>query len=157
MANSLSAWLRGETDTVLSVLERAVDRDGTGTFLDFEGSTYSFIDVWNRAASLAAGLKELSVTPGETVVSMLDNNVDAVAMWFASNFIGAVHVAVNTALKGEFLGHIVVDSGARVVVVEEDLMERFPPILDSLSEVKHFLYRGDPPAERIDGARGRPA
>ncbi len=49
------------------------------------------------------------------MATMLDNNVDAVSLWFATNLRGGIWVPVNTALKGSFLAHVVADSGARIV------------------------------------------
>lgn len=46
--------------------------------------------------------------PGWTVDetdTILDNNSDAVLLWFALNKLGAISVPVNTAFKGEFLRH----------------------------------------------------
>ena len=44
--------------------------------------------------------------------------------FFAAAFLGAVQVPINTAYKGEFLRHVLADSGARIVVVQADLADR---------------------------------
>jgi crotonobetaine/carnitine-CoA ligase len=60
---------------------------------------------------MAHALQALGVKAGATVTSLLDNHLDAVVLWIALNKLSAVSVPLNTALKGEFLRHQVVDSG----------------------------------------------
>src|SRR5690606_12837728 len=95
----------------------------------------------NRLANSLAGL---GVKPGETVVSMLDNNVDAVITWLAINKICAVSVPVNTALRGEFLRHQIDDAGATIIICEPDYLPRITAIAERLPKAKLILYRGKP-------------
>ncbi len=44
--------------------------------------------------------------------------------WWATIWRGAVSVPINTAYKGEYLRHQLNDSGARVLIVADDLVER---------------------------------
>jgi crotonobetaine/carnitine-CoA ligase len=73
---------------------------------------------------------------------MFDNNIDAVAAWLAINKARAVSVPVNTALRGEFLRHQAVDSGAAVILCEPDYVPRFAALSDRLGNAKVILYRG---------------
>src|SRR5262245_29150686 len=98
-------WSFGERDTVLGALERATAAAPATTFARFENASLTYEEAWDRAGRLAAGLRDLGVGPGDTVVSMLDNGPTALLIWFAVNFLGATHVPINTALRGEFLSH----------------------------------------------------
>jgi len=138
-------WGPGNPDTVTAVLARAVDTCPDRTFLDFSGTTYSYAQVWNLALRRAAGLAALGVDTGNTVVCILDNNVDAIVTWFAVNFLGAIWVPVNTALKGEYLRHQVDDAAAAVVVTESDYAQRVLDIADGIPAVTHLVVRGTPP------------
>lgn len=140
-------WQAGEQDTVNAVLTRARDGFGDRIFLDFIGDTYTYADVVDRSLRLAAGLKEIGVQPGDTVASLLDNNIDAILVWFAINAVGAISVPVNTAYKGEFLRHQLADSGAKVMVVEEDYASRVLDVKAGLPQLTHLLYRGESPGE----------
>ena len=95
---------------------RAVSRRRTESpakvFLDFAGETYTYSQIWDLSLRRAAGLDRLGVGAGQTVVCILDNNIDAIVSWFAANFLGAVWVPVNTALKGEYLRHQIGDAAA---------------------------------------------
>ncbi|EJO93233.1 protein DitJ [Ectopseudomonas mendocina DLHK] len=92
---------------------------------------------------MAHALAALGVKPGETVLTMLDNNIDAVVCWLAINKLRAVSVPINTALKGEFLRHQIADTGTHLVICETDYLPRLLPLADQLSEVSQILYRGE--------------
>jgi crotonobetaine/carnitine-CoA ligase len=138
-------WAPGHADTVTGVLSRAVEQSPDKVFLDFGGDTFTYAQVWELSLRRAAGLERLGVGPGQTVVCMLDNNVDAIICWFAVNFLAAVWVPVNTALKGEYLRHQIADAAAGVVVAEADYARRVLAVADELPDLKHLVVRGLPP------------
>jgi crotonobetaine/carnitine-CoA ligase len=131
--------------SVTGLLADCVEDVGDSVFLDFGGDRYTYRDIWDRAHSYAAGLAKLGVGPEQTVVTMLDNNVDAVALWFAINLLGGIWVPINTALKGTFLSHVVADSDAAVVVCEPDFVERFRTEVERCPTVRHILVREEAP------------
>ena len=96
----LPVWSVSELDTIVDVLPRAVAACPEALFLDFSGTEYTYAQVWQLAQRRAAGLKSLGLRGGQTLVCLLDNNIDAVTSWFAANLLGAIWVPVNTALKG---------------------------------------------------------
>jgi len=129
--------------TAVALLRDCADEAGDRMFLDFAGVGYTYREVWTRATGYAAGLRRAGVGPGQTVVTMLDNTIDAVALWFATNLVGAIWVPVNTALKGSFLSHVVSDADARVVVCEPDFVDRFRVELAALPALELLLVRGE--------------
>lgn len=141
-------WSPGHPDTVTAILERGRNECPDRVFLDFTGEHYTYADVWNLALRRAAGLSELGVSAGDTVVCLLDNNVDAVVTWFAANFAGAVWVPVNTALKGEFLRHQIGDAAAKVVIAEAGYAQRVLDIAAQLTDLEHLVVRGPAPDSR---------
>ena len=94
-------WSVGERDTVIAALDRAVARHPDRILLDFSGNLYTYSEVDSLSTRMAHALAALGVKPGETVLTMLDNNIDAVVCWLAINKLRAVSVPINTALKGE--------------------------------------------------------
>jgi crotonobetaine/carnitine-CoA ligase len=142
------AWTTGHADTVTAVLSRALDHAPDKVFLDFAGEQFTYSEVWQLSLRRAAGLKGLGVAGGDTVVCMLDNNVDAILCWFAANFLGAIWVPVNTALKGDFLHHQIADAGAAVVIAESDYAQRILEIANQLPDLEHVVVRGELPDNR---------
>lgn len=137
----------GRDDTVTGLLLRRVEESPDSVFLDFSGERYTYADVWERASEVAGGLTAAGVRPGETVVSMTDNHIDGVAAWFGTNMIGGIWAGINTALKGDFLRHVIDDTGAAVVICEQDFVERIVAVEEHLPSVQLVLYRGEAPAD----------
>lgn len=143
--NTSSDWSIGEQDTVVAALQRAVSANGDKPFIDLLGEVYTYAQLDRESSRLAHGLRNLGVEHGHTVVTIIDNNIDAILLWFAINKLGAISVPVNTAFKGEFLRHQVGDSGARVIVAESDYAERIQSIATGLPEATTLVYRGERP------------
>ena len=135
-------WAVGERDTVIDALERAVARHPERTLLDFSGELYTYEEVDSLSTKMANALATLGIKPGETVLTMLDNNIDAVITWLAINKLRAVSVPINTALKGEFLRHQIVDTGTSLVICEAAYLKRITPLAEQLHDVHHILHRG---------------
>lgn len=91
-------WAVGDRDTVIDALERAVARHPDKILLDFSGELYTYAEVDSLSTKMANALTVLGVKAGETVLTMLDNNIDAVTTWLAINKLCAVSVPINTAL-----------------------------------------------------------
>jgi crotonobetaine/carnitine-CoA ligase len=134
-----------EDDTVTAALARAVSAFADRIFLDFDGVQHTYAEVDRLSTRLARGLQQCGVSPGQTVASILDNNLEGVLVWLAANKLGAISVPVNTAYKGEFLRHQVADSGAAVMIAETDYVDRLNSIAGSLPDLKLVLQRGEAP------------
>ncbi|MFI9168017.1 AMP-binding protein [Streptomyces lincolnensis] len=89
-----------------------------------DGTEWTYGQVWDDARATAAALHRLGVRQGDTVLCWLPNGLDALRVWYGVNLLGAVHVPVNTAYRGSLLGHVVDNSGARVLVAHARLAER---------------------------------
>ncbi len=135
-------WTVGPQTNVVDVVADAAQRFGNRTWLELSGVAHSFTEVWERSLRVARGLRELGVGPGDTVAAVLDTSVDAVAVWFGANALGAIWVPVNTAYKGEYLRHQLADSGAGVVVAEPDYADRVLAVADALPELRVLVQRG---------------
>jgi crotonobetaine/carnitine-CoA ligase len=135
-------WSVGERDTVLDALGRAVARHPQRILLDVGGELFSYGAVDTLTTRLANALAELGVRPGETVVTMLDNNADAITSWLGINKLRAVSVPINTALRGEFLRHQLVDAGCSIMICEGHYLDRVRAIADELLALKTILVRG---------------
>lgn len=144
-AKALPGWTAGEYDTINDIVRRSACAFGDAPFLDVLGEVHSFNDIQRESCRLANGLAKLGVIKGQTVVTILDNNSDAVLLWFALNKLGAISVPVNTAFKGEFLRHQIADANAVLVIAETDYAERIALIADQLPDLRYVVHRGEAP------------
>jgi carnitine-CoA ligase len=139
----MSGWLPAEQGTMLDALDRRLERDAGGAFLDCCGIPYTAAEIDRQANRLANALADLGVGQGSTVASMLDNGPEAVLTWFAVHKLGAIAVPVNTALKGPMLRHQLADSRASVVMVQDDLAGRPAEVQEALPELRHLVLAGE--------------
>ena len=136
-------WSLGERDTVIDALDRAVANHADRVFLDFSGDLYTFEEVDKLSNRMAHALQDVGLQRAETLVSMLDNNIDAVVSWLAINKLCAVSVPINTALRGTFLAHQINDADCKVVICEATYVERIAAIAETLPNLELVLYRGE--------------
>lgn len=142
-------------DTVLGLFRTCVDREPNCTFLYFDNAQYTYAESYDHVARLARGLRSAGVRPGDTVGGMLDNNADAIFGWFAANAVGALWVGVNTALKGDFLSHVLNEADVKVLLTEPDYVERLVRVQGELGRIERVLHRGDGDVELGGFAGGR--
>ena len=137
-----AGWRTGPRDTPVAALRRAVAAHPDKIFLDFSGETHTYVEFDETSNRFAHSLQDLGLIAGAPIVSMLDNNVDAVTTWIAANKISAISVPLNTALIGEFLRHQIEDTGASLMVCEARYLQRVLDIEDQLTTLKTVLVRG---------------
>ena len=139
---SVNEWHCDEQDTLLHAVQRVLEVDPERIFLDFSGEQYSYGAFDKLTTRFAHALADLGVEAGQTVVTMLDNNIDAVVSWFAINKLGAISVPINTALRGEFLRHQIDDAAGSLMICEGDYLQRVADVASGLTQVKLILSRG---------------
>ena len=138
------------------VLERWAREKPDAVFARFEdGSEWTWAQTLQVTRRTAAGLQALGVQQGDHVLSWLPNGPDAIRVWFALNYLGAVYVPVNLAYRGQLLEHAIRVSQARLMVAHAALADRLAGLKDvALREV--LLLHGDGPAADM-GLRWHPA
>lgn len=156
--------IKNET-TIVGLLKKCVEQHPETVFVEVAGAPYSYAEVWHRSLDFAGVLQAVGVAAGQTVVSFQDTHIDSIASWIGANMLGAVWVGTNTALRGDFLRHVITDSRAAVVIAEPDLVKRLTTIGTQLPQVELVLQRGaeqpsfDTPLriEPLDNYRNGPA
>jgi len=130
--------------TVPAALASRLDADPDGDYLDFEGDAWSARRMADAAGRLAGAWRRFGIGPGDRVATLLENGPEQVVTFFAAAFLGAIQVPINTAYKGEFLRHVLVDSGARIVVVQQDLADRIALVVgDGTPDLEAAVVVGD--------------
>ncbi|MGZ6977877.1 MAG: AMP-binding protein [Acidimicrobiia bacterium] len=114
----------GPETTVLDALAARLMHDPDGPYLDFDDIALTARAVDDAANRIAHGLADLGVGRGDRVATLLENSPEQVISFFAALKLGAVQVPINTAYKGEFLRHVLADSGAGVIVAQGSLASR---------------------------------
>lgn len=111
--------------------ERADDEERGGrVFLrHVDGTALTHRQLEDLVQRWKGQLRVAGVGAGDRVCTLLPPSFDAVAVWMATARLGAVEVPANTALRGEFLAHVLSDADPGCVVVHA----RFTRQLDELA------------------------
>ena len=86
--------------------------------------TWSFRDAARIAARRAATLASAGIVRGDRVALLLANRIELLEMVLACGWMGAVAVPINTASMGPQIAYYLKNSGAKLLVIEDDLHGR---------------------------------
>ena len=112
-------------DRVLGVVLRSqAERNADATYLLTGDRSYSFAQVNALANSYAAAFARAGVRSGDTVAFFMKTCVEFVFATFGLMKLGAVWVPTNTDYKGTWLRDALLESCARLLVVDGGLLPR---------------------------------
>lgn len=120
-------------------------------FLEFEDhSVWTFAETLDRVQRAAGGLHRLGVRQGSHVLCWMPNRREAVLGWLAANYLGAVHVPINTGYRGRLLQHAIDLSDASVMLVHETLLPRLAEV--ATAQLRDVIVVGGA-APAVEGVR----
>jgi carnitine-CoA ligase len=122
VAGTLAAFPPAER-TLPAMLQRQARRYGSQRLLVAGGVTWSFEDALGIAARSAGTLAAAGIRPGDRVALMCSNRPEFMECFLGCAWLGAVAVPINVASRGPQLQHILSNSGARLLVIEAELLE----------------------------------
>ncbi|TVS00465.1 MAG: malonyl-CoA synthase [Rhodobacteraceae bacterium] len=121
-----------------------------------DGTTLSAGDFHAMVARFALALQAVGVTEGARVVVQAAKTPQMLALFGASVATGAVFLPLNTGYTAEEVAYFVEDSGACLMFVDPDQMQRMEPLaaqhgirLETLGHGSSFDALADGPAERF--------
>jgi crotonobetaine/carnitine-CoA ligase len=110
-------------DRVVPVLlERQAARYGDRPLLVVGTTRWTYADSVGMAAGFGAALQQSGVRQGDRVALLCSNRAEFIQTFLGCAWIGAIAVPINVASRGEQLRHVLANSGARLWVVESDLL-----------------------------------
>ncbi len=111
------------------LLERRAAETPDKTFVRFAaGGEWSYAELRRIVVETAAGLQALGVRQDDAVLAWLPNGPDALRVWLAINWLGAIYVPMNLAWRGGVLQHAIALAGARLLVAHAELLPRLADI-----------------------------
>jgi crotonobetaine/carnitine-CoA ligase len=134
--------------------QRAADRGAHVALRFVDSEAIDYATLARRAAQAGAFFAALGVERGERVGAMLHNGPAVVECWTGLASLGAVHVAVNPELTGDFLRHVLALTGVRVLVIDAALLPVLEPLLPRLPALQAIVVDG---AGAPAALAGRPA
>lgn len=110
--------------TVPGMLRRAARAFGARPLLEIPGASWRHCDAAEVVARRAGALLAAGIRRGDRVALMCSNRVEQLETFLACGWIGAVAVPINTASQRPQLEYYLADSGARLLVIEEEFVDR---------------------------------
>jgi long-chain acyl-CoA synthetase len=118
-------WLPGElTVPAVSLLDEFLQSAAAGPddpCIHYFERTFSFREIHRMALGLSAALADMGIEPGDRVIIVMQNIPQAVIAFVAVWMRRAVVVPLNPMYTGRDLAHYLADSGARLVICQDDL------------------------------------
>ncbi|MCB1297618.1 MAG: acyl-CoA ligase (AMP-forming), exosortase A system-associated [Microthrixaceae bacterium] len=119
--------------------------------LSYRNVTVSYAEVWKQAQVTAEQLLEVGVRREDRVAIYLEKRIETVSSIFATSAAGGVFVPINHVLKPVQVGHILIDSGAQVLITSADRLRQLAAVLPETSVSDVIVVGGRP--EMADGYR----
>jgi long-chain acyl-CoA synthetase len=129
------------------LVEASYERRGDYESLLYEDRWHRSSELFARARGLAGGLAELGVEPGDRVVVSMANCPEVTITYQALWLAGAVVTPAMFLLPAEDLRHILVDSGARIVITTPEFLPKVLEAARGVATVRHVIC-----TEAADGA-----
>lgn len=110
--------------------------------LTYKGETVTYARLWNAVRAAGAKLIGLGLRPGDRVAIYLEKRIETVAAIFGASAAGGIFVPINHVLKPTQVGHILRDSGARILVTSADRLAQLREVLPD-TEVADAIVVGE--------------
>ncbi|MFC7304430.1 class I adenylate-forming enzyme family protein [Streptomyces monticola] len=124
----------------LAVLaESAQTRLGDHDALVYDGQVHRSARLHERATRVGAALTGIGLAPGDRVVVLMANCPEVTLTYSAIWRAGAVVTPVLFLVSPDELGHILSDSGARVLVTSPELLPTVAAAAPAAPELRHVL------------------
>lgn len=125
------------------VAKWASDRPSAPALHHVDGRTLNWHDAHDGGLRWASALERLGVEAGQPVVTIFVNDFDAFHSWLGCAWLGAVESPINTNYKGDWLRHVIDNTGAHVVITEDRFAAAVCDVADQLRHVRTMVVFGD--------------
>jgi len=125
------------------LLERnlAAGREARIAYID-DGGRYTFGQLAERVNRFGSGLRALGLEMEQRVLLALTDTIDFPTAFLGAIRAGIVPIAVNTLLTPKDFEFMLSDSRAKALVVSDQLLPQFAPLLPRLPFLKHVIVSG---------------
>jgi long-chain acyl-CoA synthetase len=125
------------------MIERAARLNPGGPATSYAGRQYSWAELRERVASLAAGLASLGLAEGDRVAILSLNSDRYYESIFAIPWAGYCVVPLNTRWALLENDYAVRDSGTRVLLFDDTFSEQARQLLADIDDLGEAIYMGD--------------
>ena len=110
--------------TLPAMLHYQAAQFGPRPLLRISAQQWAHADAAQAAALRASALADAGVQPGDRVALMSGNRIEFLETFLGAGWLGAVSVPINTASMGLQIGYFLVNSQAKLLVIEAEFLDR---------------------------------
>lgn len=103
-------------------MQSTVQPDKVALIFPAQQVQYTYAALERRANQVAAWLLSLGLQEGDGIAMLMENRPELIEIALAATKIGIYFTPMSTHLASEEIAHILVDSGAKVLIVSDDTM-----------------------------------
>ena len=145
---TFTTWKNGPTDLV--EILRQSRNFGAREFVVHEGQRITFAEHYAQAATMAQRLIEQGIGPGDRVAIAARNLPQVVVTFWGALAAGAIIAPLNAWWTSEELAYGLNDSGATVLVLDEERLARLRKQFNNLEHLRLIVVISDDPAHGAD-------
>lgn len=108
-----------------------------------ENRALTYCELVDEGLGIAGGLIDLGLARQAPMLMMLDNHLDFISIWIGLSLTARVEVPVNTGYRGSILAHVIRNTGASILMIEDRYVERLAEVGDALGVIETVIVRGD--------------
>jgi carnitine-CoA ligase len=131
--------------TLPRMLEIQAARQGDRALLSTTGGGWTVREARDIASGRAASLRAIGISAGDRVAMLCSNRIEMLEIVLGCSWIGAVAVPINTAAMGPQIAYCLVNSGARLLVIEQRFIDRLAPVCNGLGSLGAIWVIGSDP------------
>jgi crotonobetaine/carnitine-CoA ligase len=128
--------------TMATFLTEQAVHYGDEPMLRVNGDGRSYRQLLDDARALAHGLSALGMGSGTRVAIIMDNSHEAVDAWFAASLLGCIEAPLNVNYRGTLLTHLLSNSAAEFVIVDEKYADQLEGALAGLPRRPTIIVNG---------------
>ena len=129
------------TTPPVDFIDHAPAPDDKVAFIDRAGP-HTYGDLKSRVDAAGSAMLGMGLGRGDRLAMAMLDIFDFPAVFWGAVKVGIVPICMNTLLTTDSYDYVLRDCQARALIVSEELLERFAPILDDLPDLVHVIVAG---------------
>ena len=132
-----------------SLIEHSTLNNFEKIALIYEGSHFTYKELYNSILRLATGLQRLGIQKGDRVALMLPNIPMFPIAYYAIVRIGAIVVPINTMFREREIHYILEDSESSAIITWGNVLEEVGRAVEDIDSCSHLIVTGSNLPEEV--------